>query len=124
MSPVEHFKTFCQKIYRKAGRLHDTKSMGVTRIVGVTEGQRVVRFIDLTIIDSLKSRSIVGLDKRGGRQNERRDGGRMEDMPENSKYDSETEHAAVRQLSNKWRQRGGGGPNGHVGKRQRATVMK
>lgn len=28
MSPVEHFKTFCQKIYRKSGRLHDTKSMG------------------------------------------------------------------------------------------------
>jgi len=28
MSSVEHFKTFCQKIYRKSGRLHDTKSMG------------------------------------------------------------------------------------------------
>lgn len=41
--------------------------MGVTRIVGVTEERRVVRFIDLAIIDSLKSRSIVGLDKRGGR---------------------------------------------------------
>lgn len=88
--------------------------MGVTRIVGVTAGRRVVRFIDLAIIDSLKSRSIVGLNKRGGQVE--RSSGRGEGRwmcQTNSKYDSETEHAAVRQLSNKWRQRGGGRrPNG------------
>lgn len=114
-------KTFCQKIYRKSGRLHDSKSMGgdpnCSEPARVTEGQRFVRCVLTSLVVVVVVLTVQKVDRSSDRQTRSQHGSRKASVAgcgargkrcwtcqTHSKYDF-WDRTRVRQLSNKWRQR-------------------